>query len=160
MARIYQYYRTPNNDLDVWDFLNVSAVVGGKDGVNHPDDVMLVQALLRYLPPGLRGVWDQDCPLPNGTFNEITSNAIKQYQRNVNNRPGRDCGRIVEDGRVSPAESKYLFGGGAYMWTIINLNKDAVRVAKSRGFSKENSYMDDIYGLWPQVKQAVYRFDY
>jgi hypothetical protein len=159
MARISQFYTDPNDAEGIWDYLNVSAVVGGQDGVNHPDDVMLVQALLRYLPANVRGVADRECPLPNGTFDKATARAIRKYQEVTNkNYEGRS--RLIPDGRVSPGQGKLLFGRGAYIWTIITLNLDAEKFARTRGFTKECAYMDDIFQLWPQVKSAIYREEY
>ena len=151
---MYHYYRDPKNDLDVWDFMNVSAVVG-PGGVNHPDDIIVVQALLRYLPADWRGVADKNCPLVTGAFDPATRSAIEMYQQGVNLRRGRDFGRIIEDGRVSPAENKYLYGGGDYMWTIISLNRDARKLGKQRGLNAEVGYMDAIWERWPEVRAAL-----
>ena len=154
MARMYHYYRDPKNDLDVWDFMNVSAVVG-PGGVNQPDDIIVVQALLRYLPADLRGVSDRDCPLITGAFDSPTRDAIEMYQRSYNLRPNRK-GRIIEDGRVSPAENRTLFGGGDYTWTIIRLNRDARKIGKLRGLNADVGYMDAIWERWPEVRAALH----
>lgn len=136
-----------------FSFLNVSAPVGSRDAINHPDDVIVVQALLLYLPQHWRGVSDFDCPVVTGSFDKATANAIKEYQRNANRSNNKY--RLVEDGRVSPANGKFAFGRSQYMWTILSLNNQAAGVALLNGRSGEMGYMHHMFEFLPQLKAAV-----
>src|SRR5918992_2568079 len=123
MARVDRFYfgNSPEGPYD--DFLNVSQVVGGPDGLNLPGDVMVVQALLLFLGDFWRGFPERECAPVTGSFDTVTRNAIKKYQKLHNKERSKALGRLVPDGRISPARgNRLLFGGGNYTWTIITLN--------------------------------------
>lgn len=133
-------------------FANVTSVVG-PNGINYPADVMLVQALLAYLPPHWRGVPDKECPVVSGTFDNLTRNAIEQYQMAKNREP-HNGPRVIEDGRVSPAIGKFSFGRNEYIWTIVCLNTEASAVsAMSEGLAL--GYIDKFAKTYSQLGAAL-----
>lgn len=156
MAKVDRYYFGSNLDEDYNDFLNVSSVVGGPDGINHPDDVMVVQALLFYLGPFWRGFPDRECPAVTGSYDQPTREAIKKYQRLHNKERSKALGRLVPDGRISPARGRLLFGGGNYTWTIVTLNFWARIAGRSSDVDDELGYVNEILERWPQVRHALH----
>lgn len=157
MAKVDRYYFGGNTEDGYDDFLNVEEVVGGPDGINMPDDVMVVQALLGFLGKFWRGFPDSECPAVTGTFDRTTREAIKKYQRLHNRDRSKALGRLVQDGRISPAKSRFVFGGGQYTWTIITLNFWA-RIAAKTPVEEENGmgYVNEILERWPQVREALH----
>lgn len=133
-------------------FANVSEVVG-PGGINYSVDVMLVQALLVYLPPAWRGVSDMACPIVTGSLDNATGNAISEYQKAKNREPHNRY-RIVPDGRVSPAKGKYVFGRSQYLWTIMSLNNDAGVVAMLRGIGP-SGYIENFLYSWTELEMAL-----
>lgn len=151
MATIEQY-RFSRGDQP-FDFINVSTAVGRTKAENHPDDVKVVQALLIYLDPRMRGFpKDKRLEWPTGAFNDATAWAIKEYQKHVNRRLYKPH-RVIEDERVSPARGKYAFGRGSYMWTITSLNFDANEMALLSGHSE--GYIERICRLFPGIKAVL-----
>jgi hypothetical protein len=99
---------------------NVDAVVGNR-GTNLPEDVYLVQFLLRKVGqrvPATRGVnrTPRYLAVPlSGRCDAATIDGIRASQEDMRETmPG-----TVVDGRISPARSLY-YGGG--VWTIVALN--------------------------------------
>lgn len=156
MAKVDRYYFGSNLEEDYDDFLNVSEVVGGPDGINLPGDVMVVQALLYFLGEFWRGFPDRECPSVTGAFDTPTREAIKKYQRLHNRDRIKALGRLVPDGRISPAKGKLLFGGGNYTWTIVTLNFWARIAAKAPVEENEMGYVNEILERWPQVREALH----
>jgi len=93
---------------------NVSGRVELQTGENLPDDVMLVQFILRELIPtwGLRGA----LPAVNGVMNEVTGYWIFVFQQWCGSKAG-----IILDGMVSQSQADGYHSGG--MFTIAGLNK-------------------------------------
>jgi hypothetical protein len=156
MAKIDRYYFGSNLETDYNDFLNVSEVVGGPDGINLPGDVMVVQALLLFMGEFWRGFPDKECPAVTGAFNRPTREAIKKYQRIHNRDRIKTLGRLVTDGRVSPARGRLNFGGGHYTWTIVTLNFWACIAAKASPVDDEMGYVNEILERWPQLRGALH----
>ena len=151
MAKIEQYRFSRGDETS--DFINLTAAVGCNRAENHPDDVTVVQALLLYLDPSKRGFAKGTGPeWPNGTFDEPTRWAIEQYQKHVNGRKAK-LGRIIEDGRISPARGKYAFGRNAYMWTIASLNFDALETALIAGHLE--GYVQRLCRMFSEVRGAL-----
>jgi hypothetical protein len=156
MAKVDRYYFGSNPEEDYEDFLNVSEVVGGPDGINLPDDVMVVQALLRFLGEFWRGFPDKECPGITGAFDNMTRDAIKKYQKVHNRDRSKALGRLVQDGRVSPARGRFVFGGGKFTWTIVSLNFWARIAAKSSPVDEKMGYVNEILDRWPEVRWALH----
>lgn len=154
MAKIAQFqYR---NSDDYQDYMNVTAVVGRNNAVNHPDDVLIIQALLAYMDPERSGLAPGEYPAVTGTFDPLTAKAILKYQEIYNNRGNRRSHyKVIKDGRVSPALGKFAYGRSTYVWTIIGLNLDARETGARLGSDKDVGYINDICEIWPQVKVAL-----
>ncbi len=157
MAKVDRFYFGNNGKGPYDDFLNVSEVVGGPDGINLPGDVMVVQALLLFLGEFWRGFPDHECSPVTGSLNDMTRAAIKKYQKLHNKYRIKALGRLVPDGRVSPARGERLsFGGGGFTWTIITLNFWARIAAKTPVEENEMGYVDEILERWPQLRSALH----
>ena len=133
-------------------FINVSAVVGDNNAVNYHDDVLVVQALLKYLDERQRGIPDTACPEPTGCFSTQTGMIIREYQKLTRKRNKK---KIVVDGRVSPAQGKFNFGRSEYMWTIRSLNTDAFTHDLLSGACR--GYIRAICERWSAVEAALAR---
>lgn len=139
--------------LDPIEIINLSAAVGSTGAVNHPNDVMVVQALLLYLNPYKRGFGMHEGPeWPTGTFDKATAWAIKKYQAHVNHSRKNRL-RLIEDGRISPAQGKFAFGRGAYIWTIAMLNMDALENALLAGH--DQGHIEYICRRYPEIKAML-----
>jgi hypothetical protein len=128
--------------------VNLSAPVG-KNGVNAKDDVIAVQALMKYALEGERGWQGIQFPEPTGTLDAATRALIKKYQRNVK----RLVSSAKVDGRIDPAKGMFTNGTKA-MWTIMSLNTDALAtwvLSKRIG----TNYIHAIATLFPAFKTAV-----
>ncbi|MEW6128084.1 MAG: peptidoglycan-binding domain-containing protein [Acidobacteriota bacterium] len=135
------------------EILNLSAAVGSSAAVNHPDDVMVVQALLIYLNPHQRGFGINEGPeWPTGTFDKATAWAIKKYQVHAN-RLRKNGLRLIEDGRISPAQGKFAFGRSAYIWTIAALNFDALETALLSGHNQ--GHIEYLCRRFPEIKAML-----
>ncbi len=151
MAKIEQFRWKPTDEAD--EFINLTAAVGATHAENHPDDVTVIQALLMYLDPSKRGfAKDKGPEWPHGTFDDATRWAIGVYQKHVNSRPSKQ-GRIIEDGRISPARGKYAFGRDTYMWTIASLNFDALEMALFSGHW--HGYVAQLCRMYSEVRGAL-----
>jgi hypothetical protein len=152
----YDHYLLSNGDSQ--DFLNVSASVGVNNAVNQPGDVMLVQGLIWILYPEYRGFPDTETAEVTGALDPLTRQAIVKYQSYVKRR---NCGleryNVIADGRVSPAQGKFLFGRGTYTWTIQCLNSDARQQTLRDGYTNPNAYIDQLFEVWPEIQAALHR---
>jgi hypothetical protein len=140
MAKIEQINELPQ--------VNLSSSVG-RNGVNDKDDVIAVQALMKYALEGERDWAGIQFPEPTGTMDAKTRELIKRYQRHVK----RLVNTAKVDGRIDPA--KGLFARGAnVMWTIMSLNSDAMAtwyLSKRLG----RNYIHAIGTLYPAFKSAI-----
>lgn len=93
---------------------NVSSRVEFFTGENLPEDVMLVQFILRELIPtwGMKGA----LPAVNGVMNELTAFWIYMFQQWCGAQAG-----MTMDGMVSPSQSDCQHSKGVF--TIAGLNK-------------------------------------
>lgn len=145
--------------------INLSAPVGSRNAVNNPDDVLVVQALLKYISRSMRKSGTQmheligiRCPEPTGAFNPATARAILAFQKYQNTiRGGLDSITIIEDGRVSPAQGSNLFGRNAYLWTIISLNMLAEYCYIIDYPDRKGTYIKHICKRFPAVRAALER---
>lgn len=131
--------------------INVTASVGEK-GVNIKDDVMVVQAMLKYSLEEHLFFRGMKFPEPTGTMDDATARLIKHYQRYLRKK---DKVNVSIDGLISRAVGDTAFGKRG-KWTILCLNTDVLvaRLLKGgkgsefeelcRAFPQLNSVFDDI----------------
>lgn len=137
--------RPPHPNLPM--FFNVDAAVGPAPASNIPEDVALVQFLLRLIGdnPGGMGTGVSDVlkqVTPTGVMDEKTLAAIKAVQV-LEKKP--------TDGRVSSAQGyKY----GATFYTIVDLNFSIRDRAKFHGLWPN---LDKIGGCPPTLQAAIRR---
>jgi hypothetical protein len=134
-------------------FINVSETVG-VNGVNDPDDVMVVQGMLLYLTQ-ITTNWTNDIPPePNGELDKSTQTAIFDYQQFVRSQPGIFW--VAKDGSISP------FKKGARLLhkqqlTITALNRDCAKL--SAELHDGEDHIDAITKRYPLVGVALGRVD-
>ncbi len=134
--------------------INVSAPVGlGLGAINHKNDVLVVQALFKYIFPAWRGgtphvgIPDSECPEPTGAFDKATAQLIKKFQ--IKNRD-----QLSQDGIIHPARNGKFEWGCHKMWTIVYLNSIAVEAALMKS---DDSHIQGIVKRFPQVDQTLDR---
>ena len=142
------------------EIINAEGKVGSSK-LNGWSDVLIVQALLKYVREGKGGERGFDFlpgepPLrnPDGIFYPgETERMILSYQT-VSNRDSRRK-VLTEDGVISHAKGKSTFGTGK-KWTIVDLNQRAqiMCLAQRRG----EDYIKDIQAAYPQVRMALNEF--
>ncbi|HEX8250622.1 MAG TPA: peptidoglycan-binding domain-containing protein [Pyrinomonadaceae bacterium] len=71
------------SDEVVFNYFTVGNRIGPK-AVNDNWDVLLIQAMLRYLWAYERGTPDNLCPLPTGIYDKTTAGAIWNFQKKQN----------------------------------------------------------------------------
>ena len=139
------------------EIINVDEKVGVSK-TNGWSDVLIVQALLKYVREGKGGERGFDFlpgepPLrnPDGIFYRgETDRLILAYQKASNPRSGRKI--LTEDGVISHAKGKSTWGTGK-KWTIVDLNERAeiACLALRHG----NNYTEAIQKAYPQVRIAL-----
>ena len=145
MAKIETVGFNLNNPQDTAEIINVSASVG-VNGVNNSEDVIVVQALLKYALEQRIDFRGAEFPEPSGAFIKTTSQLIKKYQR-YNNREGNI--RVSIDGRIDPVKGNAFANGTKKHWTIYSLNADAMEVALLSG---HKSPIEGICKRWSFIR--------
>jgi hypothetical protein len=135
--------------IDGDNYINVHAPVGPYAALNQPDDVRVVQALLKFINMGRKSWSEATVPEPDGTYTKRLGALIEDYQRQ--NNKIKEKPQVAIDQRVSPARGKAQYGY-RQVWTIIAMNNDAAMVAAALGLG---DYIDEICSRWPQVKEAL-----
>lgn len=130
------------------EVINITATVGA-NGVNLQQDVIVVQALLKY---ALESVWDfreVNFPEPTGGDIRTTTEIIKKFQR-YNNR--RTLQPVPIDGRIDPIkEGKYAYGTNK-LWTLYALHSKALEISL---FSGNPHPIKAICRRWSAVKAVL-----
>jgi hypothetical protein len=128
--------------------INITASVGA-NGVNRKEDVIVVQALLKYAlkpRPYFHGV---QFPEPTGANIKATAEIIKKFQR-YNNKT--EPVKIPIDGRIDPLSGgKYMPGKRKY-WTIYALQYEAMEVALLSG---DGDAIEAICRKWSVVERIL-----
>lgn len=145
MAKIETVGFNPRNPDDKAKIINVSASVGA-NGVNNSEDVIVVQALLKYALGERREYWDAEFPEPSGAFIDSTARLIKKFQRH-NNRAQNV--RVAIDGRIDPVKGGAYAQGTKKHWTIYSLNVSALEIALLNG---HNSAIEGICKRWSFIQ--------
>ena len=141
MAKIETVGYNPPNPDDTIEIINVSASVG-TNGVNSSEDVIVVQALLKYALEKRIDFRDAEFPEPCGAFIKTTARLIKKYQR-YNDRRGNV--RVAIDGRIDPVKGSAFANGTKKYWTIYSLNMEALETALLSG---HKSLIEGICRRW------------
>ncbi|HSK74697.1 MAG TPA: hypothetical protein VK892_23555 [Pyrinomonadaceae bacterium] len=133
--------------IDGAEKINVSGSVG-KNGVNFKDDVMVVQALLKYGLPERRVFRNVSFPQPTGTIDRDTIRLIRQFQEHWN-RTNKFV-KLPIDARVDPAQEEGRQGNGK---TILKLNDNAFEYWLLKGAPNGN-YINDLLKRFPQLNSV------
>lgn len=105
--------------INDFEYLNVSHTVG-RGGVNHPDDVIVVQAMLKLIRDNhLKGIRVADRPAPTGTLTKDTLKLIRTFQSAQEEVTGF---KTYESGSIQKAVGGRTAHGTKRFWTIISLN--------------------------------------
>lgn len=140
---------TIRNSAGEMTLLNVTRSVGDK-GVNSPDDVYLVQALLRELTTGRRGGNNNGIiyPFPTGRWDRDTRFCLQLYQQKNQQTCTSHRDRIATDclinhavGERSPRKNK--------PWTILQMNYDVIEGYMLQGFS--GTHIEVLMEKYPQL---------
>ena len=129
-------------------FFNVDSSVGHKGANSSPEDILLVQFLIRKagdsspnLPPHQRERMRNVAP--TGVCDPETIDGIRAVQETMReSHPG-----TIVDGKVSPARG-YRYGAG--IWTIVSLN-----VTIRKRFPQVWPRLQDFADCPPLVKKRV-----
>lgn len=148
MAKIETINYNPNNAGDTAEIINVSATVG-TNGVNNQDDVIVVQALLKYALEERVDFRDVTFPEPSGTYSRATALIIKKFQRYNNRSFGK---KVSIDGRIDPAKGGAFAFGTRKHWTIYSLHVEALGIALISG---DISPIEGICRRWPFIRKIL-----
>jgi hypothetical protein len=132
---------------------NLDMKVGVK-GSNAPNDVVVVQAMLKYITQFTIKWTGANIPEPNGFLDRNTQQAIFDYQDHVRSTVGNPYEWVARDGSISPYnENVALLRKQA--WTIIKMNNDcgSICAGKRDGYD----YIDALCRRWPQVARVLGR---
>ena len=127
MARIINIEMIPGLGEEI---INIAATVGA-NGVNLKQDVIVVQALLKYTLEGIPDFRDVKFPEPTGTDVRTTTEIIKKFQRYFN-RTNRQ--QVSIDGRIDPIKggSPHAYGT-TRLWTLYALHSKAREISLLSG---------------------------
>jgi hypothetical protein len=116
--------------------INLTASVG-RDGINLKEDVLVVQAMLKYAPEK-RGVFGKvKLPEPNGVMNQFWIDIIKDYQRYLRRKQNA---KVAVDGKIDRAVGETVFGKRT-RWTILCLNGELLEIRLLDG-GADNEFRD------------------
>lgn len=134
------------------DFFNVCYAVGYQPANNYTNDIIIVQALLKYINEGAKWWADSKLSVPNGALGNLRQ-IISEYQGRIRKQGKVNGYWVAQDGRVSPSiGGRYNFpGGGRY--TIMQLNSHAAMVGAALGHKKY--YIEEIFDRWRSVRYAL-----
>lgn len=137
MARIEKFFGDVDN-------INVSASVGD-GGVNFKDDVMVVQAMLKYALEERPFFRKYKFPEPTGTMDRVTAKLIREYQRFLRKI---DKASVSVDGIIDRAVGEKAFGRRGW-WTILCLNTHIMEARLLGG--GEGNQIEDLCRKFPQL---------
>src|SRR5687768_14761374 len=128
------------------DMINVSKKVGVK-GANDPNDVMVVQAMLKYMTQFRKKWTNVVLPDPNGTFDKATQTAIFDYQQDVRTDPNRALHFwVAKDGSISSFREGIRLLHKQQL-TISAMNWDCAMLATA--LNDGTDHIDAIIKRWP-----------
>lgn len=139
MARI-------EKDDDGDDMINVAAKVG-KNGTNASGDVMVVQAMLKYLTQLTTPWTSAELPEPNGMLDHVTQTAIFDYQHKVRTSPFQAPNFwIAKDGSISSFKPRQQLLHKQRL-TITVMNEDCAML--SAALRDGRDHINAIVKRWP-----------
>ncbi len=141
MARIEKFFGDVEN-------INLTASVGD-GGVNLKDDVMVVQAMLKYSLEEHPYFRKFKFPEPTGTMDKDTAKLIKEYQRFLRKK---DKVSVSVDGVISRAVGEKAFGKRGW-WTILCLNSHVLE--KRLLWGGQGNHFEDLCRKFPQLHDAL-----
>jgi hypothetical protein len=128
--------------------INLTASVGEK-GVNLKDDVMVVQAMLRYAVRDNPIFQNHKMPAVTGAINNETKILIRDFQRFLKRIDKQD---VAVDGLINRAVGEKPYGKRG-QWTILCLN-DHVGKARLLSGGEGNEY-EDLCRRFPQLHAVL-----
>lgn len=132
------------------DFFNVESPVGYQPAMNFTNDIIVVQALLKYINEGAKWWADSKLPVPNGVLGNL-GQIIWEYQGRI--RKFNNGYWVAQDGRVSPSKGGKLNFQGSGRYTIMQLNGHANSVGIALGHT--HYYIEEIFNRWRVVRYAL-----
>ncbi|REJ77490.1 MAG: hypothetical protein DWQ47_14020 [Acidobacteria bacterium] len=141
MANLYRFHD--------WVEINVSASVG-KNAVNNKDDVIVVQAMLKYALEWRTYFGSAPFPRPTGAVDSATLALIRKYQQYLRRTRGS---KISVDGRIDPAKDRAAFGKKG-QWTIQMLNGDVAEGWLVWDRPGDNP-IHSLYMEYPEIRNAI-----
>lgn len=141
MAKIETFYGDIQN-------INLTASVGEK-GVNFKDDVMVVQAMLKYALEERPFFRTFKFPEPTGTMDLTTAKIIKEYQRFLRRK---DKVGVSVDGVIDRAIGEKAFGKKGH-WTILCLNAHVLEMRLLKGGT--GNHFEDLCRRFPQLHPVL-----
>jgi hypothetical protein len=150
MANLFKFNQT--------NYFNISETVG-IDGVNLPDDVYLVQALLRELYlNSMRSSPLAIAPIPTGVFNNATAQAIEMYKQVTNKMSKKyplhknpfgaleGVSKLYYKKHINPIQGSIFAFGTNHRWAIAQMQEDLFTgLALNNNFDGVASYLYDKY---------------
>ena len=130
------------------EVINLTASVG-VNGVNLKDDVMVVQAMLKYALAERSHFRKLKFPAVTGAMNDETKILIKEYQRFLRREDKND---VAVDGVIDRAIGEKPFGRRG-LWTILCLNSH-VLVARLLSGGDGNE-IQDLCRRYPQLHSVL-----
>ncbi len=135
--------------VESWTEINVTSSVG-VGGVNSTQDVLVVQALLKYVGEKISYFRNENLPRPTGVMDKKTQHLIKKYQQYV--RRVKKVGLSV-DGRIDPSKGLYV-PGKKLQWTIGQLNGDASQIHMMFG-RNGGDHVEDLCTIYPPISAIL-----
>ncbi len=145
MAKVISY----NGD----NIINLDAKVGA-NGNNSPNDVVVVQAMLKYLTQFTKRWTRANIPEPNGQLDPNTRQAIFDFQDHVRSTVGNPYEWVARDGSISPYNQRVALLR-KQAWTIIKVNEECVTLSAAKRDGTD--HIDALCCRWPQVAKALGR---
>jgi hypothetical protein len=135
-----------------FDYLNITATVGA-DGVNDIDDVYLVQAFLyEVLTYRATNYSVRMPPLPTGTYDCRTTDALADYKKICNQiavREPRYNHKVYYDKHINPIQGSIFAFGTNKLWAMARLNGEIYEVMTNSNIGGTNlKYM---YAKYPKL---------
>lgn len=127
--------------------INLTASVG-ENGVNLKDDVMVVQAMMKYALEGRPQFRRFRFSEPTGAMDKNTAQMIREFQRNLRRRGIR----VSADGVIDRAVGEKPFGKKSH-WTILQLNWEVLEWRLLSGGS--GSEFEDLCRKFPQLHAVL-----
>lgn len=147
MASIFEYMK--------FRYLNIDAKVG-IDGVNIPNDVYLVQALLFEVLTNRFSESRVNPPFPTGTFNSATSEAMAEYKRLKNEIAKKypvGNPKVYFENHIDPIQGSIFAFGTNVPWAMVKLQSDILDMLVIKNLiDSYNSPIEYLFEKHPRLK--------